>query len=90
MRPCWGGGGEGEGVLIPYPCKSKRRYALSLNVVRTLLLKVRENAGGGAGGKTCPFPRIFCGKEKKMLATIFFSYIHVKNKEGITVAEKMQ
>ena len=49
-----------------------------------------RRGGGGAGGKTCPFPRTFCGKEKKMFATIFFSYIHVKNKEGITVAEKMQ
>ena len=87
----WGEEGkeEGEGVLIPYPCKSKRRYPLSLNVVRTFLVKVREHAGGGAGGKTCPFPALFVGK-KKMAATIFFSYIHVKNKEGITVAEKMQ
>ena len=84
------GGGEGEGVLIPYPCKSKRTYPLSLNVVRTLLLKVGEHAEGGAGGKTCPFQRTFCGKEKKMFATNFCSYIHVRIKEGITVAEKMQ
>ena len=53
-------------------------------------LKVREHAEGGAGGKTCPFPRTFCGKEKKMFATKFCSYIHVRIKEGITVAEKMQ
>ena len=90
MRTCWGG--RGRGILIPYPCKSKRRSLLSLNVVRALLLKVRgEHAGGGAGGKTCPFLRTFCEKEKKkMFATNFFSYIHVKNKEGITVAEKIQ
>ena len=56
---------EEEGVLIPYPCKFKRRYPLSLNVVRTLLLKVGEHAGGGAEGKTCPFPHTFLGKEKK-------------------------
>ena len=86
MRPCWGGGGG----LIPYPCKSKRRYHLSLNVVRTLLLKVREHIGGGAGGKTCLFSRTFWEKEKKMFATNFCNYVHVKNKEGITVAEKMQ
>ena len=79
-----------EGILIPYPCKPKRRYLLSLNVVRTLPLKVREHAGGGAAGKTCPSLRTFCGKEKKRFATNCFSYIHVKNKEGITVAEKIQ
>jgi len=42
------------------------------------------------GEKLAAFPAIFMGKKKKMFATIFFSYIHVKNKEGITVAEKMQ
>ena len=84
------GGGRGKRVLIPYPCKSKRTYPLSLNVVRTLLLKGRKHAGGGAGGKTCPFPRTFWGKEKKMFDTNFCSYIHVRIKEGITVAEKMQ
>ena len=41
------------------------------------------------GGKLAPLPALFVGK-KKMFATNFFSYIHVKNKEGITVAEKMQ
>ena len=81
MRPYWRGGREGEGGLIPYPCKSKRRYPLSLNVVRTLLLKVREHAGGGAGGKTCPFPRTFCGKEKKMFATIFLVTFMLKIKK---------
>ena len=41
------------------------------------------------GEKLAPFPALFVGK-KKMFAKNFFSYIHVKNKEGITVAEKMQ
>ena len=72
MRPCWGVGGGGGGSY-PYPCKSKRRYpALSLNVVRTLFLQVREHAGGGAGGKTWPFPRFFCGKERKNVCHKFF------------------
>ena len=39
------------------------------------------------GEKLAPFPALFVGK-KKMFAKNFFSYIHVKNKEGITVAEK--
>ena len=42
------------------------------------------------GEKLAPFRALFVGKKKKMFATNFFSYIHVKNKEGITVAEKMQ
>ena len=66
-----GGGGEGEGVLIRYPCKSKRRYPLSLNVVRTFLVKVREHAGGGAGGKTCPFPALFVVKKKNVCHNFF-------------------
>ena len=40
------------------------------------------------GEKLAPFPALFVGKKNKMFATNFFSYIHVKNKEGITVAEK--
>ena len=63
---------------------------LSLNVVRTLLLKVREHAGGGAGEKLAPFPALFVGKKKNCLPQIFFGYIYVKNKEGTTVAEKIQ
>ena len=68
-------------------------YPLSLNVVRTLLLKVREHGntlGEVLGEKLAPFPALFGGNNKKMFATNFFSYIHVKNKEDKTVAEKMQ
>ena len=65
-----------EGVLIPYPCKSKRRYPLSLNVVRTLLLKFREHAGGGATGKTA----LFVGKNKKCLPQIFLATFMLKIK----------
>ena len=81
MRTCWGG--RGRGILIPYPCKSKRRSLLSLNVVRALLLKVRgEHAGGGAGGKTCPFLRTFCEKEKKKcLPQIFLVTFMLKIKK---------
>ena len=86
----WGEEGEGRGRgFLSLILVNLRGDPLSLNVVRTFLVTVREHAGGGAGGKTCPFPALFVGK-KKMVATIFFSYIHVKNKEGITVAEKMQ
>ena len=42
------------------------------------------------GEKLAPLPALFGGNKKKCLPQIFFSYIHVKNKEGITVAEKMQ
>ena len=42
------------------------------------------------GEKLAPSPALFVGKKKKMFATNFCSYINVKNKEGITVAEKMQ
>ena len=42
------------------------------------------------GEKLAPSPALFVGKKKKMFARNFCSYIHVKNKEGITVAEKMQ
>ena len=42
------------------------------------------------GEKLAPFRARFVGKKKKMFATNFCSYIHVRTKEGITVAEKMQ
>ena len=41
------------------------------------------------GEKLAPFPALFVEK-KKNVPHKFFSYIHVINKEGITVAEKMQ
>ena len=41
------------------------------------------------GEKLAPFPALFVGK-KKLFATNFFGYVYVKNKEGTTVAEKIQ
>ena len=70
--------GRGFLSLIPKRCKN-------------VTTKSQGTRRGRYWGKNLPLSPHFLGEiKKKCLPQIFFSYIHVKNKEGITVAEKMQ
>ena len=68
-------GGGGGCLLSPFPCKSKSRYPLSLNVLRKLFVKVREHAGEVLGEKIAPFPALFGGKKKRLPQIFLVTFV---------------
>ena len=66
MRPCWGGGGQGEGFLSLILVNPKKEISLIPKCCKNVTTESGNTQGEVLGEKLAPFPALFVGKKKNI------------------------